>query len=149
MPYTNLVKWALDNANPNKHTFDDHIHIPLASFHLEVFSRAYALGPPRKILSSKFLDETISQFNYEEVVKHWMENPTKYVPRPSDSCLISWFKEPFSFLSAMLCRLYGLENCSLFKAEWVPVAHHILLIGESFNWAHILSLNLKEEIEKY
>ena len=37
----------------------------------------------------------------------------------------------------------------MFKDEWVPVAHHIFLIGESFNWAHILSVNLKEEIEKY
>ena len=49
----------------------------------------------------------------------------------------------------MFCRLYGLSNCSVFKVEWVLVAHHILLTGESFNWAQILSVNLKEEIEKY
>ena len=48
----------------------------------------------------------------------------------------------------MFCRLYGSTKCSLFKAKWVLVAHHILLTGDSFNWAHVLSLNLRDEIEK-
>ena len=62
---------------------------------------------------------------------------------------VSWFKEPFSLLCAMICRLYSLPNCSLFQAKWVPLANHILLIGHSFNWAQILSYNLRVEIEKY
>ena len=45
--------------------------------------------------------------------------------------------------------LYGLPNCSTFKFEWVPVAHHLLLACESSNWAQILSMNLKEETKKY
>ena len=78
-----------------------------------------------------------------------MEYPTEYVPKPTNSYLVSWFRDPFSLLATMFCRLYGLSNCSMFKAEWVPRADHILLIGESFNWEEILSVNLKEEIEKY
>ena len=49
----------------------------------------------------------------------------------------------------MFCRLYGLPNCRDFKAEWDHIPHHILLTGECFNWAQILSLMLKEAIEKY
>ena len=78
-----------------------------------------------------------------------MENSTDYVPRPSNSYPISWFREPFSFPVTMFCHLYGLANSSLFKYKWVLVAHHILLTGDSFNWAQILYVNLKEEIEKY
>ena len=37
----------------------------------------------------------------------------------------------------------------MFKFEWVPIAHHILLTSESFNWEQNLSMNLNEEIEKY
>ena len=37
----------------------------------------------------------------------------------------------------------------MFKDGRIPVVHHIFLIGESFNWAQILSVNLKEDIEKY
>ena len=49
----------------------------------------------------------------------------------------------------MFCRLYGLPNCSLFKAQWHPMANHILLTGHSFNLAQILSLNLRKKIEKH
>ena len=85
MPYTDPVKWELDNVNPNEFSFEDHVHTPVASFHLDIFSKAYELGPPRQLLSSKFLDEAISRFNNEKVVKSWMENPTEYVPKPTNS----------------------------------------------------------------
>ena len=62
---------------------------------------------------------------------------------------VSWFREPLSLTCAMICRLYGLPNCSSFQAKWVPLANHILLTGHWFNWAQILSFNLHEEIEKY
>ena len=74
MPYTDPVKWALDYANPKEHSFNDNTHTPVALFHSDVFSRAYVLGPPRQILTSKFHDEPITRFNYEEVVKSWMNN---------------------------------------------------------------------------
>ena len=74
MPYTNLVKWALDYENHKECSFNDNTHTPIASFHYDVFARAYVNGPPRKLLTSKFLDEAITRFNYEEVVKSWMDN---------------------------------------------------------------------------
>ena len=73
MPYTYPVKWALDNASPKECSFDDNVHTHVVSFHLDVFSRGQALGPPKHLLTLKFLDEAISRFNYEEVVKSWME----------------------------------------------------------------------------
>ena len=134
MPYTNPVKWVLDYANPKERSFNDNTHTPVSSFHSDVFSRAYVLGPPRQLLTSKFLDEAITRFNYEEVVKSWMDNKELFVPTSTNSYLISWFREPFSLLAAMFCHLYGSANYSLFKAQWVPMAHHILLTGDSFNW---------------
>ena len=49
----------------------------------------------------------------------------------------------------MICRLYGLPNCSSFQAKWVSLVNHILLTGHLFNWEQISSFNLHEEIEKY
>ena len=43
----------------------------------------------------------------------------------------------------MLCKLYCLPNCSVFKAESALVAHHVLETDDSFLWASILSLELK------
>ena len=74
MPYTDPVKQAFDYANPKELSFNDNTDTLVASFHFDVFSRAYALVPPRQLLTSKFLDEAITRFNYEEVVKSWMNN---------------------------------------------------------------------------
>ena len=49
----------------------------------------------------------------------------------------------------MLCRLYGLPNYSYFKKEWAPIAHHVITMGESFPWASILSLKLKNAIQEF
>ena len=100
-------------------------------------------------MNRKFLDEAISRFDYEDVVKSWIENPTLFVSQPGNIYPTSWFREPFSLLAAMFYRLYGEANCTFFKAEWVPATQHIVVAGESFNWAQIISINLKEQIDKY
>ena len=78
-----------------------------------------------------------------------MDNPVEFLPKPHKLYPISWFREAFSLFSTMLCRLHGSPNCIVFKEEWAPLAHHILTTGESFNWAKILLVVLKESIEKY
>ena len=70
IPYTDPVKLELDHASPKQCSFNDNVNSPIVSFHSDVFSRDYALGPPRQLLTSKFLDEAISLFNYKEVVKY-------------------------------------------------------------------------------
>ena len=40
-------------------------------------------------------------------------------------------------------------HCIVFKSKWAPLTHHILTTRESFNWAQILLVVLKEDIEKY
>ena len=149
MSYADPVKWALDNASRKEWFIDDHTGTPLAFFHPDVFARAYALKPPQQLLTVQFLDAAMTQFDFQEVVKSWMDNPAEFVPKANKSYLISWFRDPFSLLAAMLCRLYGLPNCTELKVEWAPIAHHILITSESFNWAHILSMVLKEAIGKY
>ena len=78
-----------------------------------------------------------------------MEDPTLVIPASLPAYPNSWFREPFLFLAAMFCSLYGLPKCSSFRAQWVPAAHHIFLTGDSFNCAQILSCNLWDKIEKY
>ena len=52
-------------------------------------------------------------------------------------------------METMLCRIYGLPNCSIFKVEWAPVDHHILTTGEYFPRDSIFLLELKMAIQDY
>ena len=78
-----------------------------------------------------------------------MHQPSKFSKRYDDLYPVTLFKEPYSLLAAMLCRLYGLPNCSVFKAKWAPAAHHVLKTSDYFPWASILSLELKKSIQDY
>ena len=78
-----------------------------------------------------------------------MTQPRKFFKRKDELYPIEWFKERYSLLAPILCRLYGLPKCSFFKEEWAPIAHHIITIGESFPQASILSLELKNAIQEF
>ena len=78
-----------------------------------------------------------------------MHQPSKFSQSSEDLYPVTWFKEPYSLLAAMLCRLYGLPNCSVFTVEWAPIAHHVLATNNSFLWESILSLELKNSIQDY
>ena len=43
----------------------------------------------------------MSQFDFEEVIKSWMDNPAEFIPKEDKAYPISWFREPFSLLAAM------------------------------------------------
>ena len=78
-----------------------------------------------------------------------MAEPHKFSQRKDEIYPVEWFKEPYSLLAAMLCRLYGLPNCSYFKEEWASISHHVITTGKSLPWASILSLELKTTIEEF
>ena len=78
-----------------------------------------------------------------------MDNLIAFLPKTNKLYPTSCFRGPFSLLAAMLCRLYGLLNCTLFNAGWAPLSHHFFTIEDLFNWAQILSVILKEAIKKY
>ena len=69
IPYTDPVKWVLDHTKNENHVFNDHIGTFFVVFNPDIFSKAYALGPSKQLLSHKFLDKETSRFDYEEVVK--------------------------------------------------------------------------------
>ena len=106
--------WALDHTDPKERIFRDIHNAIIASFPLDIFSRAYALPTPKQLLSSKFVEEIHANLNYEQVVKSWLQDPMLDIPVSLPAYLVSWFREQFSLLCAMICRLYVLPNCSSF-----------------------------------
>ena len=107
----------------------DSRELEIANFRPEVFTKAYALKPIRQPLTAEFAQTSKIRFNFEEMLKSWMHQPSKFLKRSDELYPVTWFKEPYSLLATMLCRLYGLPNCSVFKVEWAPVAHHVLATG--------------------
>jgi hypothetical protein len=47
-------------------------------------------------------------------------------------------KEPYIYLMALICRLYGEKYCSRFSEAWMPLAYTIVIFRSGFNWGAII-----------
>jgi len=55
-------------------------------------------------------------------------------------------QEPYIFLMALICRLYGEKDFSGFSEAWMSLAHMIATYGSTFNWGVIISKQLSTRI---
>jgi hypothetical protein len=61
--------------------------------------------------------------------------------------IFAWYpttnlREPYIYLMALICRLYGEKDCSRFSEAWMPLAYTVAISGRVFNWAAIISKKL-------
>ena len=78
LPYNDAVKWIMEQVNPKYHSFNDTAGSQLAIFRPEVFIRAYGLKPARQPLNTEFSQASKTRFNFDEMLKSWMNEPSKF-----------------------------------------------------------------------
>ena len=115
LPYNDVVRWIIDHANVKDRSFNTSTGSQLANFRSKIFVRIYALKPYTQLLDADFVNTAKSKFNFDQMLKSWMNEPRKFSKRKDELYPIEWFEEPYSLLAAILCGLYGLPNCSFFK----------------------------------
>ena len=81
LPYNDAVKWILEHVNPKDRSFNDSARSQLANFHPEVFIRAYGLKLVRQLLTAKLAKAAKTRFNFDEMLKTWMHQPSKFLQR--------------------------------------------------------------------
>jgi hypothetical protein len=52
-------------------------------------------------------------------------------------------RDPYIYLMALICRLYGEKDCSNFSEAWMPLAYTMVISRSSFNWGAIISKKLR------
>jgi hypothetical protein len=113
----------------------------------------YRLSRPTTKLDDNFMNEFIKEKVKKEemqmahLIREWWYDPDSFKVIGEKIYHVTRLKKSPMLVSIMLCRLYGEKNPSRFKLSWVPIIHQVL-VGNIFNWAHILSTNLKQEVQK-
>ena len=69
LPYTNMVKWVVDNVNISDRTFRNARHEVMGSFTLDNLHQMYQLPEPQKLYDKDFL-----QHFTKKKEDHWMLN---------------------------------------------------------------------------
>ena len=76
LTYNDMVKWIVEHVNPKYCSFNDSGGSQLANFHPEVFIRAYGLKTVRQPLTAEFANASKTRFNFDEMLKYWMQKPS-------------------------------------------------------------------------
>ena len=127
-------------------TFSDSNQTIYASFKEDIFSSIYALKITQQLLTQDFIKAFAQKYEHDVLIKTWMEDPNNFILKPNRKYPICVLRLPYNLLEVMLCRFYGVDNCSYFEIEWDPLAHHITTTGQVFNWAHIFLITLQDAL---
>lgn len=148
LPYNDMVQWIISHVDLGSASVVNDAGTTIASLQPDAISRMYKLRKPEVLLNKQFLDTFKTEKpNLATVIKKWWCYEEDFTENNGRLCPVQYFRYPFRLVAAMLCRLYGEENCHQFKREWTPLVHRLTEKGQVFNWAHILSVNLLNTIK--
>ena len=84
----------------------------------------------------------------EDLIMNWWHDLNCFKVIGDKIYHVPWLRNPSKMTNLMLCHLYGEKDNSKFKLSCVLLIHQVLKEGV-FNWSHILSSNIKQEVQKY
>jgi hypothetical protein len=143
-PCANSLSWILRN------TYVDSIYIfnarkgLIASFRPDDLAKCYHLEARNKKLYGKLLSELELIPKY--LFPKWYKLDKKLKYQIKGRYPTTNLRKPYQYMVTMLCMLYGEPNATQFPLSYMPLIYFCANVGASFNWADILSKNLKNAI---
>jgi hypothetical protein len=139
LPYTDVVKWAIEEIPITDRTFITKDGRIFGSFKPEDLRQMYHLPKPEKIYNSAFLEKFASENEIEsEPIKDWRQNPNKHKHESSGKYSVDSLCSPYCYAGIMMCRLWGLHDSAIFTIEMVPLME-AAVNNTIMDWATILS----------
>jgi len=148
LPYTYMVSWVLDQIEKYGRILKIDT-IVLISCSATNYHSIYKLPPPVVKLDDAFMKVFASKReNFEECLREWWYKEDEFKTKTIRLYPIQHFHPAYQDVAVMMCRLFGVKNCNLFRREWTPIMHIVVEEGNIMNWANILVANLLNAIRR-
>lgn len=121
LPYTDVVRWAIEEIQILDRTFSTKDERIFGSFKADDLRQMYHLPEPEKIYNKAFLEKFADENEVEsEPIWDWRQNPAKHKHESSGKYSIDSLASPYCYAGIMMCRLWGLHDSANFTIEMVP-----------------------------
>ena len=139
LPYTDVVRWAIEELPITDRTFCTRDGRVFGSFQANDLRQMYHLPEPEKKYNKAFLEKFRSENETEsEPIRNWRQNPAKHKHKSSGMYSVDSLCSPYCYAGIMMCRLWGLHDSSNFTIEMVPLME-AACNSEIMDWGTILS----------
>jgi hypothetical protein len=99
----------------------------------------YKLRDPEERLNTYFVVKFYEYHDTNSILASWWREDKKFT-----NINTRWYNtinliDAYMYLMALICRLYGENDCSKFSEAWIPLAYTMAIYGSSFNWGANIS----------
>lgn len=139
LPYTDVVKWAIEEIPSINRTFCTLDGRVFGSFQPDDLRQMYHLLAPEKKYNKSFLEKFRNENDIEsEPIRDWRQNPAKHKHESSGKYSTDSLCSPYCYAAVMMCRLWGLHDSSSFTIEMVPLIE-AACNSDIMDWGNIMS----------
>lgn len=149
LPYTDVVRWAIEEIPIIDRTFHTRDGWIFGSFKPEHLREMYHLPEPERIYNKAFVENFAAENEVQsEPILDWRQNPAKHKHESSGKYSVDSLASPYCYAGIMMCRLWGLHDSANFDIEMVPLMEAAV---NSFimDWATILSDKLAVAVRDF
>lgn len=144
-----MVKWIIENINIFDWAFQNSRQMVIRSFTAKDLKRMYHIPDPQKVYYKAFLEHfTTENEESSDLIRQWRFNSNKHKHEKSGMYTITPLVAPYSYIAAMMCRIFGYADTTRFSVEWVPLID-VTVNYFTMDWGTIFSNNLALQILEY
>lgn len=149
LPYTDIVKWAIEEIPIMDRTFCTADGRFFGSFQPKSLRQMYHLPKPEKKYNKEYLEKFARENEIESPpIRDWRQNPAKDKHEFSGKYSVDSLSSPYCYGGIMMCRLWGLHDSTSFTIEMVPLMESSCN-SEVMDWATILSDKLSTALLEF
>jgi hypothetical protein len=97
-------------------------------------------------LNTDFMVKFYEFHDTSRLMASWWKEDKKFTNRSNNWYGTMNLREPYIYLMALICWLYGEKDCTKFSEAWMPLAYTVAISGSSFNWGEIISKKLSTNV---
>jgi hypothetical protein len=146
IPCIKTIGWIIDHTDTVKCMVNNEEGECVGIFLPVEVQKYYKLRDPEERLNTDFVVRFYELHDTSQLLASWWKEDKKFTNRNNGWYNTVNLREPYMYLMALICRLYGEKDCSKFSEAWMPLAYTVAISRSSFNWGAIISKQLSINI---
>jgi hypothetical protein len=149
LPYTDVVRWAIEEIPLTNRTFVSKDGRIFGSFKPDDLRRMYHLPNPEQVYNRAFVEKFARENESPaEPLRDWRQNPAKHKQDMSGKYSNASLASPYCYAGIMMCRLWGFHDSANIHVDMVPLME-AAVNSIIMDWATILSDKLVLAIREF
>jgi hypothetical protein len=126
-PCIEVLKWLIDHTDVHKCLINDENGGCVGFFLPTEVQKYYKLRDPEERLNTDFVVKFYEFHDTSRLMASWWKEDKNFTNRSNGWYGTVNLREPYIYLMALICRLYGEKDCSKFSEAWMPLAYTVAI----------------------